>query len=122
MVTWLTLLAATVLGFLTGLGTGGGSLLILWLTLILGMPQGEARIINLLFFIPSAVVSCFLHHRQGRLPIEKLLPAMIAGSVSTGLVTYLARFLDTALLRRGFGILLLVIGTRELFYRPRKDR
>ena len=41
---------ATILGFLAGIGVGGGSLLILWLTLVLEMPQETARIINLLFF------------------------------------------------------------------------
>ena len=44
------LLVGTVLGFLAGLGVGGGSLLILWLTLIAQTPQEEARNINLLFF------------------------------------------------------------------------
>ena len=45
----------TILGFLAGLGIGGGSLLILWLTMVLGMPQPEARFINLLFFLPAAI-------------------------------------------------------------------
>ena len=40
------LLVGTVLGFLTGLGIGGGSLLILWLTIVLGMDQQTARSIN----------------------------------------------------------------------------
>lgn len=47
------LIVGTVLGFLTGLGVGGGSLLILWLTLALEMPQTAARGINLLFFCPQ---------------------------------------------------------------------
>ena len=51
-----TLLVATILGFLTGLGVGGGSLLILWLTIVLGMDQATARGINLLFFLPAAVI------------------------------------------------------------------
>ena len=40
---------SVALGFLSGLGTGGGSLLILWLTLVLDVPQSEARAMNLMF-------------------------------------------------------------------------
>ena len=56
---------AASLGFLSGIGTGGGSLLILWLTLVLGFPPNEARLINLMFFIPSALVACLFHIKQG---------------------------------------------------------
>lgn len=48
---------AAILGFLAGLGVGGGSLLVLWLTLAVGMEHPQARIINLMFFIPSAVIA-----------------------------------------------------------------
>ena len=51
---------AAGLGFLSGIGTGGGSLLILWLTLVVGIPSPDARLMNLMFFIPSALVACFL--------------------------------------------------------------
>ena len=44
-----------ILGFLSGLGVGGGSLLILWLTAVLGTEQRAAQGINLLFFLPAAV-------------------------------------------------------------------
>ena len=40
------------LGFLSGLGVGGGSLLLLWLTIVTGMEQSEARLINMMFFLP----------------------------------------------------------------------
>ena len=51
------LVIGTVLGFLAGIGVGGGSLLVLWLTLVLGMEHPQARLINLLFFLPSAIVA-----------------------------------------------------------------
>lgn len=44
------LLVSTLLGCLSGLGIGGGSLLILWLTLVLKVDPIVARQINLLFF------------------------------------------------------------------------
>lgn len=110
----------TALGFLSGLGTGGGSLLILWLTLGLGMAQPEARAINLMFFIPSALVACLFRWRQGRLDIKKVLPAIVAGSISAGLCAVLGSRLDTSLLQKLFGGLLIFTGIRELFYKPKQ--
>lgn len=113
------LLAGTVLGFLSGLGIGGGSLLILWLTLVLGMESSTAREINLLFFLPAAAVSCAFRWKQGVLDWKKVLPAIAAGCIGAFLGTQLGQRMDTALLKKGFGILLLVTGFRELFYRPK---
>ena len=110
------------LGFLAGLGVGGGSVLILWLTLVLNMEHSEARIINLLFFIPAAVVACFFRWKQGNLDFKKVLPAIITGVISAGCFAWLSQHMDVALLKKLFGGLLLFTGLRELFYRPRKAR
>ena len=115
-----SILIGTSLGILSGLGTGGGSLLILWLTLVLGMEQPEARSINLMFFVPSALVACLFRWKQGRLDIKKVLPAIIAGSIASGLFTFLSRSMDTVLLQKIFGGLLLLTGVRELMYKPKK--
>lgn len=112
-------LVSTCLGFLTGLGVGGGSLLILWLTLVLGWEPEMARSVNLLFFLPGALVSCLLRRKQGQLPVRKLLPAILAGCICGGVFCWLSSGWDTALLRKLFGFLLLLTGIRELTYRKR---
>lgn len=48
---------STVSGFLAGLGVGGSSLLVLWLTLVVGTNHLYAKILNLPFFIPTAAIS-----------------------------------------------------------------
>lgn len=113
---------STLLGFLSGIGVGGGSLLILWLTLVMNMEQGSARNLNLLFFIPCAVISCIFRWKQGTLNFKEILPAVLFGCISAALFSLLGRNLDTAVLKKLFGGLLLIIGIRELFYRPRKAR
>lgn len=116
-----SVLVGTLLGVLSGLGTGGGSLLILWLTLVQNMPQAEARAINLLFFIPSALIACVFRWKQGRLDIQKVLPAIIAGSTSAALFAWFGNQWNTDVLKKVFGVLLLITGTRELLYKPRKQ-
>lgn len=112
------ILAGTVLGFLSGLGIGGGSLLLLWLTLVLGMESDTAREVNLLFFLPAAAVACYFRKKQGTLDIKKMVPAIAAGCVGAVLGTGLGGNLDTAALKKGFGVLLLITGIREILWKP----
>lgn len=116
-----SLIVGTALGFLSGLGVGGGSLLILWLTLVLGMEQGEARTVNLLFFLPAAAVACYFRRKQGTLEFRKMLPAIVAGCAGALLGTRIGRSLDVTLLRKGFGVLLVFTGIRELFWRKKEQ-
>ncbi len=114
----MVLLVGTVLGFLSGLGIGGGSLLILWLTVVLHTDPLTARSINLLFFIPSALIACILRIRQRDLEIKPLLPAILAGCISAAVFSAISTQLDITLLKKLFGAVLLITGLRELFYRP----
>ncbi len=109
-----------LLGFLSGLGVGGGSLLILWLTLVLNMEHNLARSINLLFFIPCAIITSLFRWKQGTLDIKKVIPAIIGGCVSAGIFSIISRKIDIGMLRHLFGILLLCTGVRELFYKTKK--
>lgn len=104
---------STVLGFLSGLGTGGGSLLILWLTLHEGMEPAAARSVNLLFFLPGAIAATFLRRREG-VPFRKIWPAICAGCLAAALTSLLR--VEDAWLRGLFGILLLAAGVKELCY------
>ena len=111
-----------VLGILAGLGTGGGSLLLLWLTLIQCIDSEIARTVNLLFFLASAGIVSILRLKKGNLSIRKILPGILAGCVAAAGFSILGRYLDTSLLKKAFGVLLIITGVRELFYRPRKAR
>lgn len=118
----IAVLAGILLGFLSGLGIGGGSLLMLWLTLVLGMDHTSARGINLLFFIPSALIACLFRWKQGTLQWKQILPAIVAGCAAAAGFSWLSMYLDTPVIKKLFGILLIATGLRELFYRPRKAR
>ena len=118
----MAVIAGVILGYLAGLGVGGGSLLILWLTLVLGMDSGTASTINLMFFITAAGAVSLLRWKNGTLHFKKILPAIIAGSICAALVSMLARKIDSSLIEKLFGALLIMIGLRELCYRPRKAK
>lgn len=112
-----SVIIGSALGFLSGLGTGGGSLLILWLTLAVSMDPISARTINLMFFIPSALIACVFRWKQGQIDLRKLLPAVIVGCISAAIFFWLSTIADPSLFRKIFGILLIFTGIRELFYK-----
>ncbi len=116
------LFISIVLGFLAGLGVGGGSLLVLWLTLVVGMAHEEARIINLMFFLPAAVVSSLFRWKQGTLKPKHVLPAILSGCVAAAAFSFLSWQIDVTLLKKLFGGLLLFTGLREVLYRPRNAK
>ena len=115
------LLLGTVLGFLAGIGVGGGSLLMLWLTVVLGQEHALARSINLLFFLPSSLIACCFRWKQGTLDLKAVLPAILAGCFAAGVCSWLGTLLDTRLLKKLFGGLLMVTGLRELLYKSRQN-
>lgn len=116
------ILTGTILGTLAGLGVGGGTLLVLWLTLVLHMDQQQARIINLLFFIPCAVICTLIRKKQGAVNIKELLPGILAGCISAAVFSLIGRKLDLSILKKLFGILLLLTGVKELLYKPDQRR
>lgn len=113
------LIVGSLLGFLSGIGIGGGSLLILWLTMALHMDQLTARSINLLFFLPSALVACLFRWSQGCLKPKTVLPAIVSGCIAAGVFSMIGLSMDTTLLKKAFGFLLIITGIRELLYRPK---
>lgn len=117
-----SIIVGVVLGFLTGLGTGGGSLLVLWLTLVLHMDPAQARLINLMFFLPAAIIATFFHWRQGRVPFKKILLPTLSGCIAAAAFAFIGQKMNTESLKKLFGVLLLFIGAKELFYRPRKPK
>ena len=112
----------TVLGFLAGLGVGGGSLLMLWLTLVLGLPHNIARSINLLFFIPTALISSLFRKKQGDLHFKNLLPAMVSATLAAAAGSLAAGYLNVSSIKKVFGALLIFAGIRELIHRPRNAK
>ena len=111
-----------VLGVLAGLGVGGGSLLMLWLTAVLNMDHPEARTINLLFFLPCALIATWFRWRKSRPDGPVALSAVLGGLAGAVLGNLLHARLELSLLRKALGGLFLICGIKELFYRRRELR
>lgn len=119
---YLNTLVAALLGTLAGLGVGGGSILLLWLTLVEKIPIEQARVFNLMFFIPGASIVGFRAIKNSEIPTKAILPAVIGGCASALLFSKLQAFLPVAVLKKLFGVILLCTGIREIRYRPRNAK
>ncbi|MDL2234470.1 sulfite exporter TauE/SafE family protein [Ruminococcaceae bacterium OttesenSCG-928-L11] len=104
---------------LSALGMGGGGILLLYLTAYAGMEQRSAQGINLVFFVPIALVAILLHSRRGLIRWRVTLKCILPAAIGVFLGWKLAMVLDSTLLSKLFGGFLLVIGIRELFLTPR---
>ena len=91
-------------------GVGGGTLLLLVMTLFLGVDQRTAQGINLLFFLPTAVGALLCHAKNGYLDKPTLKSAIPAAVLAAAAGAWLATAIDVELLRRPFGIYLLFSG------------
>ncbi len=108
-------LTGLLTGILSGFGIGGGTLLLLWLTLMAGMDQLQAGGVNLLYFVCCALPALWGHWKSGLIEKRAVLWCVLAGAPACIAASLLASRMDVTLLRRLFGAFLLFVGFRELF-------
>lgn len=108
-------------GVIGALGMGGGGVLIIFLSTILGVEQLKAQGINLLFFLPCAAVAIIIHAVKGRICWRVALPYMAGGVAGVLLGTYLAGFIGSEILQKIFAALLIVLGLYELFKKRKSE-
>lgn len=111
----IAIIVGLLTGILSGFGIGGGSLLLLYLTLFTGASQYQAGGINLLYFIACAPTALFSHIKNHLVETQAVKWCVLAGVPVSIAAAFLAAGMDTDWLRRLFGVLLLYIGAKELF-------
>ena len=109
-------------GILSAWGVGGGTLLLLVMTLFLDVEQHTAQIINLLYFLPTAAVGLLYHRKNGLLERTAIPPAALWGTLAAAAGALLATVLDTALLRRAFGVYLLCAAVNIFWSDVKKEK
>lgn len=114
------------MAFLTGIfasmGLGGGMVLIVYLTVFAGFSQQVAQGINLVFFIPIAIISLVLHTKNKLVEWKKAVPAFLWGTAAVIISAWLANRIEQSLLSKAFGIFLILMGLKELFFKSEKHK
>ena len=113
---WVT---SAVAGFFSGalgaMGLGGGGILIIYLNLFTQTTQTTAQGMNILFFIPVALVAVIIYWRKKLIVWNIALPCILFGLIGAWLGSSTSSFVDGVILRKIFGGLLFIIGVTQLF-------
>ena len=100
-------------GILGGMGMGGGTLLIPALTLLLGVGQHQAQGVNMLAFLPAALLALHIHRKEGRVSLQHAWPILLSGLAGAALGTLAAAALEAAWLKKVFGAFLFFLGLMQ---------
>lgn len=102
-------------GILGGMGMGGGTILIPLLTIFFNVGQKEAQAINLVSFIPMAMVSLAIHIKNKRVKKEGLLWIIVPAVLTSVGGGFAAQAVNGEVLKRIFGGFLLLLSVVQFF-------
>ena len=108
------ILAGLVSGIISGMGIGGGIILIPILTIFLGFDQKVAQGITLLYFIPTAIFSLIVHIKNKNVDFKVALKIASTGVLSAAIGAFCIKILPTPLLGKIFAVFLLTVGVWQI--------
>jgi len=112
------LMILVIIGFLSGIvagmGIGGGTLLVPGLVFLTGISQHTAQGINLVVFMPVAISALCVHIKSRRINFKMAACLSLFGALGAFCGSSIAVAISSDLLRKGFGLFLIVIGIVEL--------
>ncbi len=115
MSTW-TIVAAVSLGLAAGVLSGvfgvGGGILFVPTLVALGLGQVEAAATSLLAIVPTAATGVIRQRASGNLKVKAALVLGVASIVGAEVGVRIAKAVDEDVLRRAFGVLLLVVAAQ----------
>lgn len=109
-------------GIVSGMGLGGGTLLIPMLTLFGSMGQRAAQGTNLVAFLPAAAAALFSHIRANRVNRKLALKMALWGVLGMIAGTGVALLVSEELLKKAFAVFLMVLAIVQLISGEQKAR
>lgn len=111
----LEIIFGVVSGLVTGMGMGGGTILILCLTLFSGLEQHIAQATNLVFFIPTSIVAIIVNIKEKLINWSVAIPICISGMLGSILGAIISSNMEVSTLRKWFGIFLSLIAIYQIY-------
>lgn len=119
---FLSVLAGFASGIISGMGIGGGTILIPALSIFLSVEQHTAQGVNLLYFIPTAAVALCVHIKNKSIRYQIALPIVLLGIAGAVGGSLLALVIHSVLLKRLFGGFLFLMGIYEICKKDNKKQ
>lgn len=109
------LVTGLISGIVSGTGMGGGTILILVLSIFLGVEQHTAQASNLIFFVPTAITAIIVAKREKLIEWKTGITIAIVGSFSAMIGAMISTKMEVGILKKCFGIFLGVIAIYEIY-------
>lgn len=109
-----------IAGIVSGTGMGGGTILILLLTSMLGMEQHIAQATNLIFFIPTSIIAIIVNLKNRNIDIGTGIIISIFGILGAIIGAKISMNLNVVILRKCFGIFLMFVTINEIYFITQK--
>ena len=104
-----------IAGIVSGMGMGGGTILILLLTTFQGMEQHVAQATNLIFFIPTSIVAIIVNLKNKNIYLKSAIIISVFGIVGAIIGANISINIDVSILKKSFGIFLAIIAIHEIY-------
>ena len=108
-------LIGIVSGIVSGTGMGGGTILIFFLTIVLGIEQHIAQATNLIFFIPTSIIAIIVNLKNKNINLKLGIYIAIFGILGAIIGANIAIYTDVKYLEKLFGVFLLIIVVHEIY-------
>lgn len=109
------ILIGLISGIISGTGMGGGTILILLLSIFMGLDQHVAQATNLVFFVPTAIAAIFISLKKKIIDLRAGVVVIIVGVVGATIGAIISSKMNVNLLKKFFGIFLLIIAIYEIY-------
>lgn len=104
-----------IAGIVTGLGMGGGTILILLLSLFMDLEQHIAQATNLVFFIPTSLAAIVINIKQKNVDFKLAVNISIFGILGSIIGVLISEKISSAHLRKYFAVFILIIAIHEIY-------
>lgn len=101
-------------GIVSALGMGGGTILILLLGIFTNLEQHLVQGTNLIVFIPVSVIAILINIKNKKIDYKISFQIIIFGMIGAFIGSMLAFKVNNRILKKFFGIFLLIIGFLEI--------
>ncbi len=102
-------------GIIGGLGMGGGTVLILLLSILANIEQHIAQGTNVIFFVPTAIAAIFIFIKNKNIRFKVGVPICLWGLIGTYIGATISTKMEVGSLRKCFGIFLLIIAIYQTY-------
>lgn len=113
----MNVLIGLLAGVAASMGFGGGFILIIYMTVFAGVEQVTAQGVNLLFFLPAALVSLIIHQKNRLIEWRTLLYLVPSGILGILAGTWIVGHVNVEMLQKLFASLLIFVGVKEIFHK-----